>query len=202
MIPHQTNDHTLLKTENSLALFARFARSSPTTRGSGSLLITTVKSTLPMKASKTEALSIAQAIDLLEGPLTARQKVMGGAVGPLMIVPEDGDVALLSEFIGGVNLELEGEVLVQVQLVALSGAGHSEWYGSILSAVPFAVIWTGIRKYGGASRCSLKVEADGHVIDVSAATPEEAERLFNSVARVMIYRIEDPPVNNPPNQES
>ena len=110
-----------------------------------------------------------------------------------MIVPEGDDVDLLSEFIDGVNLELDSDVLVQLRVVALDSSGYSELYAKIMSAVPFALIWAGIRRYCGVSRCSLKVKVGDREIDVSAATPEEAERLFNIASRVTVYRINDSP---------
>lgn len=151
-----------------------------------------------MNTRNTAALSIAQAIALLEPPRAAMQKEIAARFPAGKIVAAGDDEALLSEFIAGVNLELGEEVFVQERLVALSAAGHSEWYGKIWSALPIAVIWAGIRRYSGAGRCSLKVKVGEREIDVSAATPEEAERLFNLAAGVIIYRIEDPPANTPP----
>lgn len=146
-----------------------------------------------MTASNTDALSIAQAIELLEAPFVEIRKLMPGYVEPLMIVPEFEDLTLLSDFIDGVNLEVEAAALEQVQLVALDANGFREWYGMIKGVIPFAVIWAGIRRYCGASRCSIKVKVGEEEIDIGAATPGEAERLFHCAARFIIYRLGSAP---------
>jgi hypothetical protein len=146
-----------------------------------------------MTASNTDALSIAQAIELLEAPLAEIRKEMPGYSEFFMIVPDSGDSDLLSEFIDGVNLDFGSEVLQRTELVALDAHGYREWFAMLKGAVPFAVIWAGIRRYCGASRCSIKVKAGEDEIDVGAATQEEAERLFHCAARFIIYRLGAPP---------
>lgn len=142
-----------------------------------------------MPTSHTKALSIAQTIDILEALFVEIRKEMPGYKEPLMIVPEAEDLDLLSEFIAGVNFEVKAAALEQVQLIALDANGLKEWFAKFKDIVSVAVIWAGIRRYCDASRCSIKVKANEEEINIGAATPEEAERLFHCAARFIIYRL-------------
>jgi len=151
-----------------------------------------------MTASNTKDLRISQTIDILESHLSEIRKEMPWYNDLFMIVPEEGNVELLSDIIAAVNLDLHEEVLEQIQLVALDASGFKDWFAMVKGAIPFALIWAGLKRACGASRCSLRIKVGDSEIDVTAATPEEAERLFKCASRIIITKNRDPQLPDPP----
>lgn len=146
-----------------------------------------------MSANNTDDLSISQAIEILEERVAEIRKDVPKYSEFTMLVPEKGDLDLLSEFIAEVNEGLGVKGLQRMELKALSAEGFRDWFAWFTTAVPFAVAWGAVKKYCGASRCSLKVRLpDQSEIDVSAATPEEAERLFKCASRIVITKQREP----------
>lgn len=154
-----------------------------------------------MKATTQDALSSCSTSPSLEelAGVLSQKDMMGSAAGAGAgaagrILAEGADVVLLSEFISGVNLELGEVVFMQVQQVTLSAGGGSVWYGKLWSALPFAVIWAGVQRYSGASRCSLNMQLGDRRVEVSGSTAEEVERLYKlAAADLIVSRLPDSP---------
>jgi hypothetical protein len=143
-------------------------------------------------------MNILQAIESMEGEMAPIRERFPKFADDFEFVSEDNDEQLLTDFSIKVN-ELLGLNEIEIgQVARFSEVTPDECIAFLKGLAAVTALWTAVIKYCALKKCTLKVKHGTDFIDVTAATSQEAERLFKCASRIIIQKPREGKSTEPP----